>query len=441
MKVVSTTAALVALAVSFSFADGHRIMYMDIDVRTDGGSWQEVDGRLAQTDASAWLASAIVPADIQGKAEYSFDVAYIGGLEDDAIGFSAIVPGFAIGLNWDPTNLGGSGLRAQVYNADGAIHEHAGIKYDFDVPASKIGGIMTEIARNTPLTVRIRTDFTNGNVWVNDPFDQINWWALTVDPSVEERHNMIGVATRSVAASFGNLRVDTDPVFDSTFERFSLPFDILSLDSNAIGQIAAMRDQFVTFDNHVKAIAANKDAVSTLKDIGIDLSDLQSASDALSTILADASDHHADTLDSVAEAVDSLNSVFAANFGAALYPITKQIGNLIGVVVYVIRSAVSTRRVLVHTVTQDDEPVRRLFVYRVKTESDFSQAVRFAERSTPTSEERIDIETWYFWACDSQEKRVSSRDRIEITPQRGVQEIYVVVGNPRGECREREPEP
>ena len=89
MKRVVTIVALVALAASFSFADGHMTMYMGVGVMTDGGSWQEVDGRLAQTDASAYLAGAFVPAGIPGKAEYSFDVAYIGGLEDNAIGFGA----------------------------------------------------------------------------------------------------------------------------------------------------------------------------------------------------------------------------------------------------------------------------------------------------------------------------------------------------------------
>ena len=45
------------------------MMYMGVDVHADGGSWQEIDGRLAQTDASAWLAGAMVPAGIprQGR--------------------------------------------------------------------------------------------------------------------------------------------------------------------------------------------------------------------------------------------------------------------------------------------------------------------------------------------------------------------------------------
>ncbi|MDE0223279.1 MAG: hypothetical protein OXJ90_28720, partial [Spirochaetaceae bacterium] len=205
MKRVVTILALVALAASFSFADGHMAMYMGVDVHTDGGMWQEVDGRLAQTDASAWLAGATVPAGIQGKAEYSFDVAYLGGLEDNAIGFGAIVPGFVMGLVWDPANLGGSGLHAQVYNAAGEIHEYAGITYSFEIPAAMIAGITAEMVMNTPLTVRIRIDSSNGNVWVKDPFDATTWWAFTLGQSLEgEGHNMVGVGTTSAAASFGN---------------------------------------------------------------------------------------------------------------------------------------------------------------------------------------------------------------------------------------------
>ena len=198
--------ALVALAASFSFADGHMAMYMGVDVHTDGGTWQEVDGRLAQTDASAWLAGATVPMGIQGNAEYSFDVAYLGGLEDNAIGFGAIVPGFLMGLVWDPANLDGSGLHAQVYNAAREIHEYAGITYSFEIPAAMAAGITAEMVMNTPLTVRLRIDSSNGNVWVKDPFDATTWWAFTLGQSLEgEGHNMIGVGTTSAAVSFGNL--------------------------------------------------------------------------------------------------------------------------------------------------------------------------------------------------------------------------------------------
>ena len=208
MKRVVTIVALVAIAASFSFGqmmDDMKVMYMGVDVHTDGGSWQEVGGRLAQTDASAWLAGAMVPAGIPGKAEYSFDVSYAGGLEDNAIGFGAIVPGFVMGLVWDPANLGGSGLHAQVYNDAGEIHEYGGITYSFEVPAAMIAGITAEMVMSTALTVRIRIDSSNGNVWVKDPFDATTWWAFTLGQSLEgEGHNMIGVGTTSAAASFGN---------------------------------------------------------------------------------------------------------------------------------------------------------------------------------------------------------------------------------------------
>ena len=208
MKRVVTIVALVAIAASFSFGqmmDEMKVRYMGVDVHTDGGSWQDVDGRLAQTDASAWLAGAMVPAGIPGMAEYSFDVSYMGGLEDNAIGFGAIVPGFVMGLVWDPANMGGSGLHAQVYNAAGEIHEYAGITYSFEVPAAMIAGITADMVMNSALTVRIRIDSSNGNVWVKDPFDATTWWAFTLGQSLEgEGHNMVGVGTTSAAASFGN---------------------------------------------------------------------------------------------------------------------------------------------------------------------------------------------------------------------------------------------
>lgn len=213
MKRVVTILVLGALVASFSFAQmdddmgmmGADVMFMGVGVYTDGGAWQEIDGRLAQTDANAGLAGAMVPAGIQGMAEYSFDVSYLGGLEDNAIAFGAIVPGFVMGLVWDPENLGGSGLHAQVYNDSGEIHEYGGVTYSREIPASMIAGITASMVMSTPLHVRIRIDSSNGNVWVKDPFDDVTWWTFTLGQSLEEDgHNMIGVGTSSVAASFGN---------------------------------------------------------------------------------------------------------------------------------------------------------------------------------------------------------------------------------------------
>ena len=226
MKRAVTMLALVAITASSSFADEHFGMttYMGVGVHTDGGSWQEVDGRLAQTDASVEYSVAFVPAGIQGKAEYSFDVSYVGGLEDNYIGFGVVVPSFAMGLVWDPATFGGSGLRAQVYNEDGEIHEYGGVTYDMEIPAATIAGITTEMVMNTPLTVRIRIDSSNGNVWVKDPFDATTWWAFTLGQSLEgEGHNMIGVGTTSAAAAFGDFFAT--PLADSFVPTISNPVD------------------------------------------------------------------------------------------------------------------------------------------------------------------------------------------------------------------------
>ena len=212
MKRVVTILAVGAFVASFSFADMHgmmdddmMVMYMGVGVSTDGGTWHEVEGRLAQTDAMAPLAGAMVPAGMMGKAEYSFDVSYMGGGEDNAGAFGVIVPGFAIGLVWDPANLGGSGLFAQVYNASGELHEYAGITYSFEIPSSIAMMLTPEMVMSATLPIRMRVDSSNGNVSVKDPRDATTWWAFTLGQSLEmEGHNMIGVGTSSLAASFGN---------------------------------------------------------------------------------------------------------------------------------------------------------------------------------------------------------------------------------------------
>ena len=182
-----------------------RINYGGTKLIVQGGSWQELlDGTLAQTDSSAPVAAALAAAGIRGKAEYAFELSYIAGLEDNAIGFGAIVPGFAMGLVWDPANWGGSGLRAQVYNAHGDLHQYGGVTYDFEVPAEIVERINAEVLMNNPLEIRIRVDSSNGDVWVKDPFDRTRWWAFTLGQSIEDNgHNMIGFGTTSGAASFG----------------------------------------------------------------------------------------------------------------------------------------------------------------------------------------------------------------------------------------------
>ena len=179
--------------------------YRGTELMVEGGSWQELlDGTLAQTDSNASIAAALAAGGIRGKAEYAFELSYIAGLEDNAIGFGAIVPGFAMGLVWDPANWGGSGLRAQVYDADGNLHQYGGVTYDFEIPAEIVERINAEVVMNNPLDVRIRVDSSNGNVWVKDPFDSTTWWAFTLGQSIEDDgHNMIGFGTTSGAASFG----------------------------------------------------------------------------------------------------------------------------------------------------------------------------------------------------------------------------------------------
>ncbi len=189
------------------------LYYNGNELITEGGSWKELpDGRLAQTDDSASIAAAMLAAGIPGKAEYSFELSYIGGLDDNAIGFGVIVPGFAMGLVWDPVNWGGFGWRAQVYNADGDLHQYGGTTYDLEISAEHVERINAEMVVNKPLEVRIRVDFSNGDVWIKDPFDSTTWWAFTLGRSLEEYgHNMIGFGTISGAASFDKFSATPHP--------------------------------------------------------------------------------------------------------------------------------------------------------------------------------------------------------------------------------------
>jgi len=198
MKRVATILTIAALAASFSFAD---INVRGVSISTDGGAWQIVDGRLAQTDGDALLAGATANVGRSGITEYSFDVAYHGGGEDNSGAFGVIVDGFAIGLVWDPVNKGGSGLYAEVYTANG-LHEYAGVTYSFEIPASLLAGISVQTVVNTTLPIRIRIDSSSGNVRVKDPRDATTWWTFTLGQALDG--STVGVGTSSLSATFGN---------------------------------------------------------------------------------------------------------------------------------------------------------------------------------------------------------------------------------------------
>jgi len=205
MKIISATVALGAVVASLVFAqwsvsmtDGD--LYKAVDVQTDGGLWQEIDGRLSQTDASVQWAKAIVPPiGTPDRAEYSFDVSYIDGLEDNVFGFGVNVLGYDMRLVWDPANLGGSGLHAQVYNTAGELHEH------YEIPASTVADILAKIAVNDPILLKIRTDYNNGNLWVQDLFDT-TWYMFQPFDSPVKDNNRITFSTVSgqpVSVSLG----------------------------------------------------------------------------------------------------------------------------------------------------------------------------------------------------------------------------------------------
>lgn len=197
MKRVITILIAVAAAASVSFAD---VNLGGVSINTNGGSWQILDGRVVQTDGDAPLAGATASVGRKGKTEYSFDVSYAGGGEDNSGAFGVIVDGFVIGMVWDPANKGGSGLYAEVHTASG-LHEYGGITYSFEIPASILAGITVNTVVNTTLPIRIRVDSSNGNIWVKDPRNATTWWAFTLGQELDG--TTVGFGTSSLAASFG----------------------------------------------------------------------------------------------------------------------------------------------------------------------------------------------------------------------------------------------
>lgn len=206
MKRVATILIVAAVAASFSFAGDHVVSLGGVSVSCAGGTWQVLDGRLAQTDGSASRAGAIATVGVPGTTEYSFDVSYVGGGEDNAGAFGVIVDGFAIGLVWDPANRGGSGLYAEVQTVSG-VHEYAGITYSFEIPAAIVAGVTAATVVNTTLPVRIRVDSSNGNISVKDPRDATTWWAFTLGQALDGTN--VGLGTSSLAASFGGFGVSS----------------------------------------------------------------------------------------------------------------------------------------------------------------------------------------------------------------------------------------
>ena len=198
---------VVAVSASFAFADDHVIDYFGIDVTTIGGTWQVLNGRLAQTDVDATLAYAVADVGLAVKAEYSFDVSYIGGWEDNFVGLGVVSSDFAMILVWDPANRGGSGLWAEVHNLGSReLGKNAGATYRHEISESVVNMITPENVRNLKPTMDLsfRVDPSNGNVWFKDPRSETKWWAFSLGQGLESR--LVGVFTISLAVSFGDFK-------------------------------------------------------------------------------------------------------------------------------------------------------------------------------------------------------------------------------------------
>ena len=196
MKRTATILMALAITASFSFADSHMLNGGGVSIETSGGSWTFAGGRLVQADGDAPLAGAMANVGLSGMAEYAFDLSYVGGGEDNAGAVGVIVSGFAMGLVWDPANLGGSGLHAQVYNANAELEQ------SLEIPVSAISGITADMVVSAMLPVRIRVDSATGKISVKDPRDDTTWWSFSLGQALES--NTIGLGTSSLAVSFGS---------------------------------------------------------------------------------------------------------------------------------------------------------------------------------------------------------------------------------------------
>ena len=318
MRFASTTLAFGFVAVSVlsaqvhdDMADEGTVMYKGVEVYTEGGLWQEIDGRLAQTDPTALMAGALASVGVQGVGEYTFDVSTIGGTEDGTYAFGALVSGFAMGLVRD-VSLGGSGLYARVYNQERQIHEYAGTTYSFELSKSLATHLDQMFRTGTPLTIRIRIDSTNGSVSIKDPLDAKTWWRFTLgQPLATDAKYPIGVGTWSASAVFDNFQVREIEYFPSaTNDRLPLPATLLALDSDGRQQVQSIRDSLIAIADNVDRISASENTdTERLNGLESSLMELTELASDLPSIFAGAIDSDSQSRSRLLRAGRRLNGI------------------------------------------------------------------------------------------------------------------------------------
>ena len=205
---VSLSAQQVVLSRSFSHSGPATPSY---------GGWQVMNGRLYQTEANNPLAKINFAAPQSGIMEYTFNVRYETGLQDNKGGFGIQIfidkafdrrswgdgRSYLLWLNYDlhPT-YGGAGFRAQVYRSTSNSEMVLMPGYDIALNASDLPTSDTSVI----VPVKIIVDGATGQVKVWDPTQDHYYYTFNLG-AAPGSGNYIALRTNSLSVSFGNLQV------------------------------------------------------------------------------------------------------------------------------------------------------------------------------------------------------------------------------------------
>jgi len=186
------------------------------------GEWRlQADGRLYQLGTKPGMAQASMALPQSGVMQYEFDVKYVDGFQDGYgafgvhIGIDNPAPrkswgngrSFLLWLTFDPRAYGGSGVYAQVYQSRN--HSQMELMHPakaYMIPPELLAGIDLSRLPDYRLPVKIRVDYSTGEVKVWDPTVANYYYRFSLGgPITGGRY--VAVRTSSLAASFGNFKV------------------------------------------------------------------------------------------------------------------------------------------------------------------------------------------------------------------------------------------
>ena len=186
------------------------------------GQWQvDANGKLVQTNSTDTMTHILIPVEQSGIIMYSFDIGYLGGLEDNYGGFGIHIlannpttvrswgngNSFLLWLTYDVPNYNANKIYAQMYKSKDITTMnmlHNGTNYPFGLLTISPEDIKKYAGSTIPITIVIDTNTGQGKVY--DPLNTDKYYSFNIGGPVA-KGTYFSFRTNSLSVIIDNFKV------------------------------------------------------------------------------------------------------------------------------------------------------------------------------------------------------------------------------------------